>query len=697
MAICHRRPLNTLISLLVWIGACGRLLAQTPPRSELDVNQFIQDFFQAGAEEGVNEELVEALFLLYTNPLDLNTATADELAATFILSHEQIKAFLSYRQQAGPLSSLYELQALPELDLATIRRLIPFVTINTRAPSLRDGLRQPTQHFLILRSRRVLEPARGFMPIDSGSRSTTRYAGDPYQHYLRYRYARAGAYSFGFTLEKDPGELLFYWDPKRRILGPDFSSFHAQLQNRGRLKNLIIGDFQMQAGQGLVMAGGFAFGKGAEVIRTTYRSTLGLRPYTSVLEAGFFRGAAATYALSPRVELTTFVSYTHRSASTVEDDSSDTVISSLLTSGLHRTPSERARQGSITEQNMGLHALYTTRSRNGQLGVTALHTTFGGAQLQRRDLPYNRFEFRGNENLLLGLHGNYRWQNIHLFGEAARSQSGGIGALGGMIAPLSKTLDLSVLARHYDRHFHSFYGNAFSEGSRPINEQGIYWALRYTPSRAWQFSAFYDRFRFPWLRYRVHAPSAGDDYFVHAQYTPNKRLRVYALYHEKNKALNLPNSGEIMAPVVTTTRRTALINFDYDSPLRYHIRSRIQLGDFTYQGFSRSRGIALVQDLSWRWPRWELSGRMAFFNTDDFDSRLYVYEKDVLYAFSLPTYSDQGTRHYLMARYTLSKHTKLWVRWAQTRYLNRKTISSGLDEIQGRTRSELKLQLMYQW
>lgn len=670
---------------------------QAPPRTEIDINRFIQELFPVPIDDVNYADLFESLFQLYANPLDLNTATRDELAATYILSQQQLDAFLDYRGKLGPLLSLYELQAIPTFDLPTIRRLLPFVTLQSRRLSLRESLQNPTQHFLILRSERLLEQQKGFSGLDTTSRSTTRFAGGPYQTYARYRYARTGAFSMGFTLEKDAGEVLS-WQPSRQVYGADFTSFHAQIMNRGRLKNLIIGDYQMQAGQGMVFSAGFALGKGTETILTTYRSTLGLRPFTSVLEAGFFRGVSATVAVNKHIDVTLLTSGTRRDASINEAvaNPDDLVVSSLLTAGLHRTPTERANQGLIPERNAGIHVLYTLPGQRGKVGITTLYTLFE-ASLRRRDLPYNEFEFRGKENLIVGLHADYHWQNLHFFGEGARSQSGGLGGVGGLIASLSKTLDFTLLMRHYDRNFHTFYGNSLTEGSRPINESGTYWGLRYSPSRKWQFSGFYDRFQFPWLKYLVNAPSEGNDRLLNVRFAPNRRFSASALFHEEQKQRNLPDQSSPVAVLGKTIRRTALVQAEYDLPLRFALRTRIQGGDFTYEGVSRSRGFTVLQDITWRWPRMELSGRMAFFATDDYDSRQYVYEKDVLYSFSIPAYYDRGTRHYLMLRYAVSKNMRVWLRWSQSRFSNLDVISSGLGEIEGNTRSEVKAQVMYQF
>jgi len=673
------------------------VFAQEPPRQEIDINEFIQDLIPIASEDNGNEGLFETLFQLYTNPLDLNSVTTDELAGTLILSEVQVKSFVEYRQELGFFLSLYELQAVPNFDLITIRKLIPFVIVKPKTLPFKESLQNPSQHFLIFRSGRILEKQKGFTTIDTTSRSTSRYQGKPLYGNLRYRYARTGSYSFGITMENDAGEIVD-WQPKRQIFGADFTSFHAQIMNRGKLKNLIIGDFQMQAGQGLIMSGGFSLGKGSEVIRTTYRSTLGLRPFTSVLEAGFFRGAAATYKIDKQIDVTLFYSYTRRDGNVEgnEELQDELIVSSLQISGYHRTKTERENHGTIGEQNVGFHALYKLTSQKGQIGVTVLNT-FYTATLHKKDELYNKFEFQGNRNVVMGIHGDYRWQNLHFFGEGARSKSGGVGGIAGLIAGLGKTIDFTFLLRHYDRNFHSLYGGAIGEATRPINETGAYWGIRYSPSRRWQFSGFYDRFYFPWLKYQINAPSDGVDYFLHALWKPSKKLNMYAVFHEKHKAHNEPESSFPIPRVLTTIRRTAMINFEYEVPLKFSVRTRLQGGDFWYEGKSKSSGFTIVQDITYRLLKFELSGRIAFFKTDNYDSRQYVYEKDMLYAFSLPAYYDQGTRHYLMLRYPLSKKMKLWLRWSRTHYSKLEEISSGLSEIQGKKRSELKAQVMYQF
>jgi hypothetical protein len=690
--------LLALATCLTAISAYSQSTITTGDRSA-DISRYLQDLFPIQTEGVDYQSVYDALTQLYASPLDLNLASRDELSATYLLTERQLTSLMAYRKEYGMLLSVYELQAVPDFDLPTIRRLLPFITVEGN-PRLFGALPTPTDNYLIVRYEQVLEQQKGFSDAtpDKKGNLPTRYLGRSGQWYARYRYNRPRAFSFGITVEKDPGEL-FGWQPSAGRYGVDYLSFHAQLQNRGRWRNVVLGDYQLQVGQGLVLSAGFVLGKSAETVQTVRRPTIGARPYTSLMEYGYFWGGAATYALHPNVDLTILAARNRRDANTAIGSAAEgTVVTSLQTSGLHRTQSEMDDQGSLLETNIGAHLLYHNQKQV-QLGLTALQTTYDKL-FRKRDMPYNQYEFTGKQNLVIGLHGGYIWHNWNFFGEVARSSgsetnSGGIGAVGGALGSLSKRLDLAIVFRHYDRNFHSFYSNAFSEGSRTSNETGAYAGIKYTVYRKLSLGGFVDFYHFPWLRYLVDKPSGGFDYLLQTRYMPNRQTAFYAVYHEEHKEHNLPDSKT--KEVVGTTRRTYVLSADYVLMRGLSLKSRVQWGAYQYTGRSASRGFAFVQDATLDYRRLSLSGRIALFGTDDYDSRQYVYERDVLYAFSFPAYFNQGIRHYLLAQYNLNRHLDIWVRWARTDVINQPTVGSDLDLINAPHKSEVKVQARWRF
>jgi hypothetical protein len=672
----------------------GRAAAQEYPRRDLNPRELAQNLLPVPTQDVDYAEAGEALYQLFLQPLDLNTCTADDLAALYVLDERQLASFLAYRAQLGPLASVYELQAVPGFDLPLIYRLLPFVEVRD-AQGL--TLRPDRQNFLLLRAECDLEPKRGYQPAEPGKNGLRpqRYLGDPSQLYARLKFYGKKGLEGGFTLEKDPGEQLVF-DPATRRYGPDFISAHLLLRNRGRWKALTVGDYQLQFGQGLVLAGGFFLGKGSETVLTTRRSHLGIRPYTSATEWGMLRGAAATYQAG-RWELTPFVSRLRRDAN-LADDSTATAdpTGSLQTSGLHRTPNELADRGQVAQQDLGLNALWRSPNNRAQVGATLLQTIFD-ATIQKSDRPYNRYEFSGKSNLLVGVQGNYLWRNATFFGEAARSQSGGVGVVGGALASLGRRWDASVVFRHYDRNFHSLHGQAFSENSRDINETGLYLGWKFTPSRRWQLGGYLDAFRFPWLKYLVDQPSRGWGGLLRAAWVPRKTTQAWAQVVQEVKEKNIPNRLQKADEVVGTVRRYVVLGFDHAPRRGLSLSSRAFYSSFRYAGFRPSQGWGLVQDASVSRKNWTFTGRTAYFNTDDYDSRFYSYENDVLYAFSLPAYFYEGFRHYLLVQYRLSRALDLWLRVARTDYLNRQTVGSGLDQIDASHRTEVKMQVRWRF
>ncbi len=283
---------------------------------------------------------------------------------------------------------------------------------------------------------------RLILPADQPS----RYQGKPLYGNIRYRYARAGSYSFGFVMENDAGEVLS-WQPKKQIFGADFTSFHAQIMNRGKLKNLIIGDYQMQAGQGMIIVWWIFIGKRVGSNQNNLPKHIGITAFYFCVGIRFFSRCLRQLMQSENNWMShLFYSYTRRDGNLESNDriQDELTVSSLQISGYHRTKTERENQATIGEQNVGFHALYKLLSQRGQIGITVLNT-FYSATLHKKDELYNKFEFQGNQNTVIGIHGDYRWQNMHFFGEGARSKNGGLGGVGGLIAGLGRTIDFTLI------------------------------------------------------------------------------------------------------------------------------------------------------------------------------------------------------------------------------------------------------------
>ena len=667
--------MNRLLFLLLLISIPA--FSQDVPPPEIDLDTYIQEIAAVQQNDINYEDLYESLLQFYLNPLNINSASIEELRSLNLLSELQLTALTEHRKRFGDLVSLYELQSIAYFDTESIQRILPFVRVSTalKKEDFAGVFKRATDHFLVLRMEQTLQQSEGF--------KEGKFLGSAQKYYGRYRLQHPKDFSLGVIVEKDAGEENL----------ADYVTAHFQLQNKGVLKNMVLGDYQLQFGQGLISSGGYAAGKGGEPIYTTRRSHLGIRPHNSVLEGGFYRGGAATWVYKG-IEWTFFGSRNGRDASpnTLEETEETPVFSSLLISGLHRTESEIARKNVLTETAFGGNLHYNIPG--GHVGFSALQNVFS-SPISRIPRSYTQHEFRGQQNLVFGPNFSWSYENFNLFGEAARSSSGGIGAVGGFVASLSKEVEWAVNVRSYDKDFHSFYANAFGEGSRTINERGIYTGLKYRPSREFSVHLFYDRFRFPWARYLVDAPSSGHDYLVRINWQPEKTKLFYVQYHREQKERNAPNNETVSDFLIPTYRSNLLANADVYFGSNLRSQTRLQRNTFRFGEGTTSTGYAFIQDIEWEKQRMQVKTRLAYFSTDTYDSRIYAYENDVLYAVSFPAYFGRGIRTYGILKYDLNQHMDVWIRISHTQRTDGELIGSGINKLPGSARTDVKVQVRY--
>lgn len=659
--------------------------AQEFPQEELDLQRLSDDLLGFQDEDVDYEDVYENLAQIISSPFDLNKVSGEELQLLHILTGYQIQNFLDYRKEQGHLLDIYELQVIPAFDLAVISALRPFVKVNETLTRV-DGswlhrIFSGGNGYFLSRYERTLESKKGFKP---SSDTSGRFAGSADKLYFRLRSSKPGDFSIGLTGEKDAGEKMVF-DHKKNQYGIDFLSYHVQIRNRGKLKNIIVGDFQTQFAQGLVLGGAFGLGKGGETVSTTRRSHVGFLPYTSLNESAYLRGIAITIQPLKDILVSAFYSGTKRDASQAADGIE--TVTSFQTTGFHRSQTELNNRKKVTEQNYGAVIHYQQKTLDVGFTFNAIHFGF---PVKRAPTPYNQFVFSGSNNLNTGIFVNYRIQNFSFFSEVARSLHRGKGAVAGLLINAHKNLDLSVLYRKYDPDFYTFYSNAFSENSQPQNEQGLYWGWKYQWSRKHNLTGYVDLFSFPWLAFRRYAPSEGYEWLLRGNYQPSKKVSVFLQVRQESKYRNLP---EITNPYQTGegVKRNFSLNFDYGIGESLRLKSRFQYSRYLFDE-KTTGGLTLLQDISFSSGRFKFTGRHALFDTDNYDNRQYVYENDAWLAYSLPAYAGVGVRNYALIEYKIHKQLTFWLRYARTRIIHQDEIGSGQDLIEGNTKNDVKFQ-----
>ncbi len=674
-------------SLVFVVLFYSKLFAQDFPREDLNPSNLVDEIFAAQDLDINYQDLYENFLQFLSNPMNLNLATEEQLRSLYSLRQDQVFSILKYREEAGPFISVYELQTI--LDRETFLKVIPFVTVPDVTQSFNKKIfvriSSEQNNYILMRWGKTLEPQQGY---SENATPSNHYIGSKDNFYTRFRISHTGDFSLGFTMKKDAGED-FTWNPNKKYYGFDYLSFHLQTLNKGRIKNLIVGDYQAQFGQGITLGSAFGIGKNGEPVTTMRRANLGFLPYTSTYEAGFFRGAAVSYLFGKNIILHSMASLRGRDGSLQQDTISSTpdYLSSFNYTGLHRTAKELANRNAIKESNFATVMQFKKKSFDA--GIILHHTQFN-TPLLRTPSIYNQFEFNGNSNTTAGAYLNYNFSNYSFFSEFSQTINYGRSLVAGILSSLTSKLDVSLVYRKFDKDFYSFYSNAIAENSTPQNESGTYWGWKYSFNKKYSLAGYFDMFSFPWLKYRIYSPSNGTEWLISFNYRPTKKVTIFLQAREESKQRNLGIDNNLYL-TENGIKRNYWINSDYVANERLSFRSRVQFSSYTMAN-KITQGLALIQDMTYALGRVSITGRYCLFDTDDYDNRLYAFENDAWLNFSFPAYYGKGVRQYLMLHYKLTNKIDIWSRWGHTRYTDRDAIGSGGEIISGDTRNDVKLQ-----
>lgn len=639
-------------------GALGQPDTLSDPAFRLE--DILEDREEASGQFDFNT-LFEDFGNSRRRPLDLNAVSEDGLRESGLFSEAQIAHFLAYRDLAGPLVALYELQAIPGFDLEVIRALLPYLTVGGSFDDLQVSFREMfTQggNQVFLRWKRQLQAVKG-----SGS-----FEGDPNQVYLRFRHAYQNRLSFGFTGEKDPGEAFGRGSNPR---GFDFMSAHLFLRNYNRVvKAVALGDFSASFGQGLILNNGFGYGK-SPASMDIKRGGRALSAFSSVNEALFFRGIGATLAPGKKWETTFFISSRRRDGNT---DGAHRITSFQL-SGFHRTEAEISDERAVRQTTVG--ACVKRFLKRGHLSANVVSDRLDKS-LWRNPQPYNQFQFSGDRLFNASLDYAWRIRGLHFFGETGWSDNGAPATVNGLIAGLDNKMDISLLFRHYPAHFQTFHGAPFAE-TGGANESGFYFGAEIRPFRFLKINGFFDVWKHPWLRFQTTEPTTGHEWLLKMTFFKKRSWEaLWQIRGEKKEG-----NGQLFF---------SRWHFNVKITKSLEWRTRIETGRFEAEGAPGPQtGILFYQDLLFKPLGFPLSltARFGMFDTDGYDVRFYAYENGLMYNFAIPAYYDRGSRFYLNLRYKGIRRLTLEARYANFFFPGNLEIGSGPNATPGNTRSEL--------
>jgi hypothetical protein len=633
-AVKKESVIQKTILLLLIVFHSGAVSAQEAKLSEAIIN-IAEDLAASESDQEAAEAYIDRLYELAENPVDLNSVSQEEIARLFFLSDFQVKALADYSRTTGRIVSFNELANIPGFDRATAEMITPFSTLTGKEITITDSVR--LRHLLISN-----------FSIKTGKQDTTSL-GSPLKILTKYKF-RAGNFSGGLTLEKDQGEKFIC--PGK--ISTDFFSANIAYTGKGLVRNVILGDYSARFGQGTNINTGIS--TGLSMNSQGYMSaTNEIKPYTSTDENIFFRGIATVLSVR-NMEFSLLYSKNEIDATlgTTTGKSRD-FIENLYKSGTHNTSTLLQKKDAVSESVIGMNLSYNFGSI--RIGTTLSQSRFSLPAKPDFNNPEKIYSFRGKTNKVGSFYYNSLIKRILLFGEVSGNDIKKYAIVQGLSFRPSDRLIINFLFWKYAPGYTSFHGKGPGGSSGSYSEQSLLGNFTFEAAKHLFVRAGCYIQHLPWLKYRCSSPSWGVKRETGIKFMPTEKLVFDGLYSYRISMVD--NMATNSIPVLKKTTSWSL-----KFVVRYSVNENLTLGtriDYRIVDPSSRKGFLLLEDLNYRVRSIPVSFwlRYCVFSTDDYDSRIYTWENDLLYTFSIPALYGNGSRFYFMAGWKITDKAEL--------------------------------------
>jgi hypothetical protein len=626
-----------------------------------EINSIAEELAAEENDEQLAEGYADQLRSLSEEPVRINTGDEKELSRLFFLTGFQVHMLSEYVNEHGPLLTVYEIAALPGFDRELAGMMLPFISLGSE----KNTDDSPGIHQVFMTN----------VSVKPGSEPSEIH-GSAFKLLSRYRFT-AGKFSGGFTLEKDPGEKLFYGTPPL----PDFLTAGITWSGKGFVKKVIAGDFSVRSGAGIVLNSS-GFSSYSLSLPSNLSGRTEIRQYSSSDENNFFRGVAIDAGWK-RNGLILFFSANMIDA-TLSDSApgEESSVQSLYKTGLHNTAVLLAKKDVLKESSAGL--LFTHAFARMNTGLTFFSDRFSLPFSGNDGSPENLYKFSRQAVFLSSAWYSYAARKFIFSGEGCIGGKGEKSIIQTVAFRPSDRLNLNTVMRYSSPGFVSFHGRSPVSGSVPGNEKGLSAGFSFEAARFLFISAGTDLRIYPWLRYRSSEPSMAVRNQVRIRYLPSDRLSMELLYSFRKSAADSSLETGMPLPAEHSTRSVRL-ELRYSPEGRITFTSRADLKNYSNPS---EKGYCLSQDIAYKPQNSPFSFwvRYSVFSTDSFYSGIYMWENDLLWSYSVPVLYGKGFRLYTMIKVDTGKGVQLRLKYSFTSY--------AASAANSRNTGELKLQLV---
>jgi hypothetical protein len=256
---------------------------------------------------------------------------------------------------------------------------------------------------------------------------------------------------------------------------------------------------------------------------------------------------------------------------------------------------------------------------------------------------------------------------------------------------------ITLIYRSYQEEYQNLFANSFGQNSLNNNERGIYGTVTAAITPRITLAGYIDLFSFPWLKYRADTPTNGQEFGIMAYWQCSGNMKITLRFYQKNLRGN--ESGK---PYQVIHRLSENLSGNYRLGLEWFpvkgliLRTRVEVKEAGGKQIKHLYGYLVFQEAQIKTPKRleAVTLRVGLFDIPDYASRIYVYEPEVLYGYSVPAYQGRGVRTCLVMKFNITRKADIWLRGAITSYTDRNQTGTGPDQTQGSVRGELTGQIM---
>lgn len=621
-----------LIMLFVFI-ASQEVFSQT------SFDGFIEQYLHNEDIHNV-EELIVDLHMLHENPININDDKLDDLLILPFISESDILLINEYILNNGEIQSIKELLLIKGFSLRKLDLIKMFISVKPKRMNT-------------VFSRRFVKNGSymGIAKIQGryGGESKNKYKGDNLKQNYKLTYSFNNRIRAGIVAENDSGERFQFNNDK---YGFDYYSAYVQLNSPNRLEQINIGDYTLSWGQGLVVSSSVFNSKSASTVDYGLGS-VPIRKYSSTDENMFFRGLALKYRLNKNFAVIPILSINNIDARIGVDG-----VESIINTGFHRSNAEIAAKDAISEKICGIRTVWNNMRY--QVACNYLNYSFS-EEIINSKYSWKKCEFTGKNNFNLSLDYRLSLGHIFIFGESAISKNKAMAHILGINALGANNIKLTVIARSYADNYQSRFSNGFGESHHTSNEKGLYLGVEYTPSYNIKISAYYDYFSFPSEAYRMKNPGNGDEYLLNIDYKYSSTTNLIFRYKSEKKPHDI--KLDKISNTLDVSKNSYRVSFKNHINSYFEISPRFEYTTYKYLNETES-GFMIYCDFKYLSLSkvFKVQSRLAYYDTDSYNTRIFAYENDVLYAFSFPSYYYKGYRAYLNSSYRISKSVTFYAK-----------------------------------